>query len=184
MLRDRYNRLIDRIFSILESRTRLLLLLVAVIILTLISAKLVLGLLMVGLFLAGDAIVESYRLFIPRIPVDIELLTLGTIVITSLYGTGVALLFIVLGAIPMTLSRGHFHPSFLIRMLSLAAASHLLAFIGFSFGRAMLAIILALAIQFLGYLPFGSSPVRGLISRTTNLAWNYVALSLAAPFLW
>ncbi|MBI4149193.1 hypothetical protein HY491_01975 [Candidatus Woesearchaeota archaeon] len=181
MLRERYNQLIDLIFNFLESRIRVFLLFIMLLLLALLSAKLVLGIAAIALLLAGDAVIESYRFFIPRIPVDIELLTFGTIFLTAHYGTTLAYLFIALGIIPMTLTRGHFHPSFLVRMLSLAVASSVLAATGYSFAAAMLAILLALAMQLLGYLAFGGSIARSIISRATNLAWNYLLLSLASP---
>ncbi len=173
-----YNNLIDKIFDFLKKKTRVIFLLIFLLILTLISYKLVIGLFLVFLLLVLDTIIEAYRLFIPMIPIDLELLTFGTILLTIRYSTTIAIIFIFLGLISMAISRGHFHPSFLIKVLSLIVISLIISYIDYSILKAMFAILIGIIIQLAGYILMGGDPIRNTISRTTNLFLNYFLLSI------
>lgn len=173
-----YNNLVDKIFDLLKKKTRIIFLLLSLLILTLISYKFVTVIFLIFLLLALDVIVESYRFFIPMLPIDLELLTFGTILLTVKFNTKIAIIFIFLGMISMTISRGHFHPSFLVRVLSLIVVSLIISFIGYSLLKAMLAILIAVIIQFGGFTLLGGNPVKDSISRASNLIINYLLLTL------
>ena len=146
-LKKIYNALIDKIFDFLSRKTRVIFLLIFFLILTLISYKFVIGFFLIFLLLALNTIIESYRLFIPMIPIDLELLTFGTILLTVKYNLIIVLIFIFLGMISMTISRGHFHPSFLIKLLSLIVISLIISNISYSLLKAMLAVAIGIIIQ-------------------------------------
>src|SRR3989344_3296640 len=172
-LKKIYNALIDKIFDFLSRKTRVIFLLIFFLILTLISYKFVIGFFLIFLLLALNTIIESYRLFIPMIPIDLELLTFGTILLTVKYSRTIAIIFIFLGLISMTISRGHFHPSFLIKVLSLIVISLIISFFGYSLSKALLAILIGIIIQLTGYILLGGDPVRNTISRITNFFFIY-----------
>lgn len=177
-LKKTYNNFIDKLFDLLKKKKRVLFLLIFLLILTLISYKLIMGLFLVFFLLVLDVIIESYRLFIPIIPIDLELLTFGTILLTIRYSSTTAIIFIFFGLISMTISRGHFHPSFIVKIASLIIISLLLSYIDYSLLKVMLIILLGLIIQFTGYIFLGGNPVRNLISRSSNLLFNYLLLSI------
>jgi len=182
-LKKTYNNIIDKIFDFLSRKTRVIFLLIFFIILTLISYKFVIGFFLVFLLLALNTILELYRLFIPMIPIDLELLTLGTILLTVTYSFNIALIFILFGLISMTISRGHFHPSFLIKLLSLIVISLIISNISYSLLKAMLAVAIGIIIQLVGYILIGGDPVRNTISRITNIFFNYFLLNLFNGFI-
>ena len=182
-LKKIYNSLIDRIFDFLQKKTRVIFLLIFLLVLTLISYRFVIGLFLIFLLLVLDTILEAYRLFIPMIPIDLELLTFGTILLTVKYSRTIAIIFIFLGLISMTISRGHFHPSFLIKVLSLIVISLIISFVGYLLSKALLAILIGIIIQLTGYILLGGDPVRNTISRITNFFFNYFLLSLLGSFI-
>lgn len=182
-LKKKYNNLIDKIFNFLQNKTRIIFLLIFLLILTLISYKFVIGLFLVFFLLALNTIIEAYRLFIPMIPIDLELLTFGTILLTLKYNFNIVLIFILLGLISMTISRGHFHPSFLVKALSLIVISLIISFVDYSLLKAMLAILIGIIIQLTGYILLGGDPIRNTISRTSNLFFNYFLLTIFGRFI-
>lgn len=177
-IRKIYNNLIDEIFDFLQSKTRIIFLLIILSILTLISYKFIIGLFSIFLLLVLNTILESYRLYLPVMPIDLELLTFGTILLTIRYNFGIVLVFILLSLISMTISRGHFHPSIIIKAISLIILSLIISLIGFSMLKAMIAILIILIIQFIGYILLGGDPVRNTIARIINLLFNYFLLNL------
>jgi len=173
-----YNQAIDICFDFLENKTKVLLGIIFLFTITIVTYQFLLPVFLILLFLILDTLIEMYRLYVPMIPIDLELLTFATIYLTVTQGTGLAIIFILFSLIAMTISRGHFHPSFIIKILALILLSIIISITGFSTIKAIIAIIIVVVLQFTGYFFLMSGdPVKSTISRITNILFNYFLLT-------
>lgn len=176
-IKQAYNKSIDIIFDFLKKKNRIILQLIILLILVLVSYKFFVTLFFIFLFLIINTVIESYRLFLPGIPVDFELLTFGAIFLTLRFDMTITLIFLLLGLISMTISRGHFHPSFLIKITSLFIIALVISTIDYTLLKAMIILFIGIIIQFIGYILLGGDPVRNTIARLSNLLFNYFLLT-------
>ncbi|MBT3465564.1 hypothetical protein HOD20_07455 [archaeon] len=158
---------------------------IAVLVLITISSKMKAAVL-ITMFIALNIQIVSYKKFLPSVPIEIEILTLGIVLSTMVFGWRQGLIIAIIGGIFSFVFSGNFSP-FAIPMLGgyilIVFTSYFLRSMNITF-VGMISSIIANCFVFISYhILFRYDFAKNLSFSLSNLIVNSILFVNLAPFL-
>ena len=143
----------------------------------LIAPALSIGILVVAL----NALFEQYKYFTEGVPLDAELLTVGTVYLATHGGFAVAICVSVFGPPIAELTRGQISEFFGVKIASLLVASLAAYVFGPAPWQLFTAVIFGLTVQYIGMLLMQQEAIFNLFRRLTNAGFCAYLLFIILP---
>ena len=137
-----------------------------------------------GLILALNTLIELHKHFTDGIPLDIELLFLGSAYLSAVYGYGWGLALAFTGSFIADGARGHIHSSTTVKAVAVMVTATAAAILNPTTAELVFAILLGNIAQYLILFTMGrTSGIMSVIRRLTTVGFNSYLAIFVVPLL-